>query len=322
MTDDRTEQLIREAFTDQAARATDGRDVLDALRGRPRGRRYGVVLAAAAVVVVVAAVAAFVVPEVFRRSSPIPPAAEQPAQVTPANVLVVGVDESDNTDTIVLVRTSADGVVSLVSIPRDTWVEQPGAGMTRLNQVFRADGVRALADTVAALTGVRLDHLAVVDMSALGAVADAVGGVPVCLRAAVEDDYSGADFPQGEQVLTGDAALAFIRQRHGLPNGDLDRIARHQAFLSGLSTKLPEADLAALVSAVRDKVETDEGFDLLGFVQTLAQAKDLRVGTIPVGKVDLDTPQGMAIEVDPAKVKEFVGEVRGTPPVDGVPCVN
>jgi hypothetical protein len=64
---DRTEQLIRDVFTDQAARATDGREVLDALRGTPR-RRYGPMIAAAAVVVVVAAVAAFVVPEVFRRA--------------------------------------------------------------------------------------------------------------------------------------------------------------------------------------------------------------------------------------------------------------
>lgn len=313
---DRTEQLIRDVFTDQAARATDGREVLDALRGTPR-RRYGAVIAAAAVVVVVAAVAAFVVPEVFRRSTPPPVGSEQPAAVTPANVLVVGVDENDNTDTMVLAQTRADGSVSLVSLPRDVW-----NGQAKLNRIYREDGKEALVDAVTALTGVRLDHLAIVDMSALGAVADAVGGVPVCLRAAVEDDYSGADFPQGEQVLTGNAALAFIRQRHGLANGDLDRIVRQQAFLRGLSAKLPDADLAALIDAVRNKVETDDEFDLLGFVQTLAGATSLRVGTIPVERVDIGTPEGAAIEIDPARVKKYVGDLQGTPPVDGVPCVN
>ncbi|MFI7675314.1 LCP family protein [Actinophytocola sp. NPDC049390] len=319
MTEDRTEQLIRDAFADQAARAADGRDVLEALRGGPKGR-YGVALATVAVVVV--AVAAFVVPEVFRRSAPTPPVAEQPATVAPTSVLVVGTDENRNTDTIVLVRTAADGSVSLVSIPRDTWADQPGAGKVRLNQVLPKDGVRPLADTVTALTGVTLDHVAIVDMSALGAVADAVGGVPVCLRTAVEDRYSGADFPKGEQVVTGADALAFVRQRHGLPNGDLDRIARHQAFLRGLSARLPNADLPALLDAVRGKVETDDGFDLLGFVETLARATELRVGTIPVERTDVQTPQGAVIEVDPEQVKKFVGDVQGTPPASGVPCVN
>ena len=313
---DRTEQLIRDVFTDQAARATDGREVLEALRGTPR-RRYGLVVATAAVVVVVAAVAAFVVPEVFRRSSPPPVGDAQPAAVQPTDVLVVGIDEHDYTDTIVLARTHADGAVSLVSIPRDTW-----NGQDKLNRIFTQKGMTPLIDAVAALTGVRAEHYAVVDMSALASVADAVGGVPVCLRAATRDRYSGADFPQGEQVVDGDAALAFIRQRHGLPNGDLDRIARQQAFLRGLAAKLPDANLATLLDAVRNKVVTDTGFDLLGFVQTLARATSLRVGTIPVEQIDIGTPQGAALEIDPVAVKKYVGDLQGTPPVDGVPCVH
>ncbi|MDQ3788798.1 MAG: LytR family transcriptional regulator, partial [Actinomycetota bacterium] len=98
-------------------------------------------------------------------------------------------------------------------------------------------------------------------------------------------------------------------------------VARQQAFLRGLASKLPDANLATLLDAVRNKVVTDD-FDLLGFVQTLARATSLHAGTIPVGQVDVDTPHGMGIEVDPARVKEFVGDLRGTPPVDGVPCVN
>lgn len=316
MTEDRTEQLIRDVFADQAARAVDGRDVLDTLRGKPR-RRHGLVLVTAAVVVVVAAVATFVIPEVFRRSSPTPPAAEQPVAVTPTSVLVVGVDEYDYTDTIILVRTSADGSVSLVSIPRDTW-----DGQARLSQVYIRSGMRSLIDSVAALTGVRAEHHAVVDMSALAAVADAVGGVPVCLRAAVDDPFSGARLPAGEQVVAGADALGFVRQRHGLPNSDLDRITRHQAFLRGLATKLPDADLTALVDAVRDKVETDPGFDLLGFVQSLARATSLHTGTVPVEGPDPNAVAGTELRVDPAQVTAYVDAIEGTPPSDGVPCVN
>ena len=316
MTEDRTDQLIRDAFADQAARAPDGRDVLETLRGGPR-RRYGAVLATAAVVVVVAAVAAFVVPEVFRRSAPTPPATEQTAAATPTSVLVVGVDEEDRTDTIVLTRTHEDGAVTLTSIPRDVW-----NGQDKLNRIYAEKGMPSLVDAVAALTGVRAEHHAVVDMSALAAVADAVGGVPVCLRNAVDDRYSGARFPAGRQKLEGDAALAFVRQRHGLPNGDLDRVARQQAFLSGLSSTLPRADLRALYDAVRQRVRTDPGLDLLGFLETLARSTSLRVGTIPVRQIDIDTPDGAAIEIDPAEVTRFVADQQGTPPSPGVPCVH
>ena len=50
----------------------------------------------------------------------------------------------------------------------------------------------------------------------------------------MHDSYTGADFPAGPQNVSGAAALAFVRQRHGLPRGDLDRILRQQAYLSGL----------------------------------------------------------------------------------------
>ena len=316
MTEDRTEQLIRDAFHDQAGRAGDGREVLDTLRAGPR-RRYGMALATAAVAVVVVAVAAFVVPEVFRRSAPTPPAAGQTAAATPTSVLVVGVDEEDYTDTIVLTRTYEDGSVTLTSIPRDTW-----NGQDKLNRIYATRGVLSLVDAVAALTGVRAEHYAVVDMSALAAVADAVGGVPVCLRDAVDDQYSGAHLPAGQQKLDGESALAFVRQRHGLPNGDLDRVARQQAFLSGLSSKLPRVDLQALFDAVQRRVQTDPDLDLLGFLETLARSTSLHVGTIPVGEVDLHTPQGAAIGVDPAQVRRFVADQQGTPPSPGVPCVN
>ena len=46
----------------------------------------------------------------------------------------------------------------------------------------------------------------------------------------------------GVQTIEGVQALAFVRQRYGLPNGDLDRIVRQQAFLSGLAHKVLSAD--------------------------------------------------------------------------------
>lgn len=326
MTYDRTEQLIRDVFTDEAGRAVDPRQVLAGVRGRKPRKSYGLVLATSAVVVVVAAVAAFVVPKVFERSAATPPVGseqEQTAAITPTNVLVIGTDVIGNTDSIVLTQVAADGSVNLVSLPRDSWVSSAGKDV-RLNQIYQASGADALLAAVSDLTGVTIDHYVAVDMTVFGDFANAVGGVPVCLRSATSDRLAGANFPTGQQTVTGAAALAFIRQRHNLPNGDLDRIVRLQAFLQSLATKLKGADVAKVVAAVKGKVTTDPNLDLLGLAQDLAKAKALRVGTIPIGDIDLQTPQsGAAIEVDPVKVKQFVTNLPSTPPVTGdVPCVN
>jgi LCP family protein required for cell wall assembly len=327
MTYDRTEQLIRDVFADEAANAVDSRRVLAEVHGKKPRRSYGLVLATAAVVVVVAAVATFVVPEVFKRSSPTPPVGdqqqEQPAGVTPTNVLVVGTDVIGNTDSIVLTQVAADGSVNLVSLPRDSWVSSAGKDV-RLNQIYQASGADALLAAVSDLTGVTVDHYVAVDMTVFGDFANAVGGVPVCLRAPTSDSLAGANFPAGKQVLSGAAALAFVRQRHNMRNGDLDRIVRLQAFLQSLATKLKDADIAKVVTAVKDKVKTDPNLDLLGLAQNLANAKALRVGTIPIGNVNFQTPQGgSAIEIDPAQVKQFVTNLPSTPPATGdVPCVD
>lgn len=319
---DRTEQLVRDAFAEEAARAADPREVLANLRGKRPRRSYGLVLAAAAVVVFVAAVATFVVPKVFEHST-VPAAGERtgtPAK--PTSVLVVGIDGARNTDSILLVRTAANGSTSVVSLPRDSWVSAGGA-MTRLNQVFVESGMDTLVSAVGELTGVAVEHWAVVDMAAVGTLTDAAGGVPVCLTAATEDPYAGANFPAGDQVLDGDSALAFIRQRHGLPNGDLDRIVRSQVFLESLLGRLDGKRLPALIDSVKGHVQTDPGLDVLGFAKALADNETLHIGTIPYENPDFPTPTGvMAVEVDPAKVRQFVADLPNTSPPTGVTCVN
>ncbi|MFC4853543.1 LCP family protein [Actinophytocola glycyrrhizae] len=324
MNQDRTEQLIRDVFADQAARAVDGRDVLDTLRGEPR-RRYGVVLATAAVAVVVVAVAAFVVPEVFRRGSPPPPVAEQPrpAAAGPTSVLVGGLDAEGRTDTLALAQVHEDGAVSLVSLPRDSWVHLPEGPPLRISQVRMFFDTDKLLDVVRDLTGVRPEHYAFVDMAAFADLADAVGGVRVCLNAPAEDPFAGVDLPAGEQVVTGDAALGFVRQRHGLPNGDLDRVRRAQVFLQGVVAKLGDADLTELIDAVAGRLQSDSGLDLLGLAGQLAAAPSLHVGTIPVIDGAHEVPgAGSVVAVDPAEVTSFVAGLQGTPPSDGVPCIN
>jgi len=321
---DRTEQLVRDAFAEEAARAADPREVLANMRGKRPRRSYGLVLATAAVVVVIAAVATFVVPKVFEHSR-VPVAGEQTqTQVKPKNVLVVGVDGQNYTDSIILLQFHEDRSLSVVSLPRDSWVSAGGT-MTKLNQVYVKSGVDTLVAAVRDLTGVAVEHWAVVDMAAVGALTNAVGGVSVCLNAATKDLHAGADFPAGKQTLNGDAALAFIRQRHGLPNGDLDRIVRLQVFLESLLGTMKPDHMRSLLDSVKGHVRTDPGLDMLGVANALAVHDELHVATIPYGSIDLQTAAGSAIEVDPAQVKPFVAnlpDTQATSPYTGVTCVN
>jgi len=269
------------------------------------------------------------------------------------DALAAGPDEGTlNTDTLILVRMPDDPTLPTVavSVPRDAFVPIPRHGTHKINSAYRraaddararlaADGVagtelqrqadqagrRSLITTVEQLTGASVDHYAEVNLAGFAEVTQAVGGVPVCLNARVRDRFSGADLAAGLQTVQGPAALAFVRQRHGLPRGDLDRVVRQQAFLASLAHEVLSAgtladpvELSALIAAVSRYVVVDPTWDLLAFA---AQARGLTAGTIsfrtiPTGRPNLPTAEdGVAVQVDPGAVRDFVGTLsEGTPP--------
>ena len=264
--------------------------------------------------------------------------------------LRAGADEGQsNTDTIILlhVPAGARASASAVSIPRDSFVELPGdLGRHKINSVYRRGmaaaedelsgldgapreraqreaGRRALVGTVEALTGVAVDHFAEINLAGFVEITEAIGGVPVCLNAAVREERAGIDLPAGRQILDGSDALAFVRQRHDLPEGDLDRVTRQQAFLAGLvRTALAPGALAdparvdALVRAVTRYVVLDRGWDLDQLLSQLRRTagSEISFRTIPTGRPDLDTPvDGVAVEIDPEQVRGFVAGIVGGP---------
>ena len=120
-----------------------------------------------------------------------------------------------------------------------------------------------------------------------------------------------------------------MRQRHGLPRGDLDRVVRQQAFLASFAHEVRSAgtladpvQLSGLITTVGRYVVIDPGWDLLAFA---GEARGLATGaisfrTIPTGRPNLPTPDdGVAVQIDPAAVRDFVatlseGTPAGTPP--------
>ncbi|MEU9715229.1 LCP family protein [Streptomyces sp. NPDC047976] len=189
----------------------------------------------------------------------------------------------------------------------------------RLEREGREAGRRAQIETVRNFLGVPVDHFAELNLAGFYHLADALGGVPVCLKKPVKDSYSGADFPAGRQTLNGRQALAFVRQRHGLEMGDLDRTKRQQAFLAGATQKLNSAGtftdpvkLLKLIDTAKEDVVTDAGWDLLSFVK---QAKNLSGGkvrftTLPIEGFGRNHGEDINV-VDDMKIKRLIAEQIG-----------
>jgi LCP family protein required for cell wall assembly len=252
------------------------------------------------------------------------------------------------TNTLILIHVFAGGKHAVgFSIPRDDWVNFAGTvGPQQVGKIDQAYGVSmyyeqeklraqdpsmsqdqlafqgneagrtATVATVEKLTGVHVDHFAEVNLDGFYELAKVLGGVEVCLNHATSDSYSGANFHAGYQHLDPRQALAFVRQRHGLPNGDLDRTHRQQAFLDSVMHQLRTegilSDLAkmqALLGVAKQYVITDAGWDLLDFA---AQMRSLTSGnlvfrTLPIqGYATIDGQDSNV--VDPAYIKSIVHE--------------
>jgi LCP family protein required for cell wall assembly len=259
-------------------------------------------------------------------------------------MLRAGDDVSTNTDTIILVRIPNNGKsATAISIPRDSYVEAPGLGKTKINGVFgqvhldrmkqlvenegmdpaQAEpkateaGREALIKTVAKLTGVTVDHYAEIGLLGFALITDALGGVDVCLKDAVYEPLSGADFPAGPQKLDGPQALSFVRQRHDLPRGDLDRVTRQQAVMAELAhqvisgkTLSSPSTLNRLQDAVQRSVVLSDGWDIMEFLQQMQKLAggNVAFATIPVLQEDGWSDDGMqsVVRVDPEQVQQFV----------------
>lgn len=251
-----------------------------------------------------------------------------------------------NANTLILLHVPGDGSQAQgFSVPRDDFVDIPGHGKDKIKKAYglakakeqarlsgqgvtdrrqleqagREAGRKAQIETVRAFLGVPVDHFAELNLAGFYHLADALGGVPVCLNKAVKDRYSGADFPAGPQTLDGRQSLAFVRQRHGLDGGDLDRTKRQQAFLAGATKKLNSAGtftdpakLVKLVEAAKKDLVTDAGWDLSAFVK---QAKNLpggrvRFTTLPIEGFGRNHGEDINV-VDDMKIKRLIADQIG-----------
>ncbi|PWK81770.1 LytR family transcriptional attenuator [Lentzea atacamensis] len=257
-----------------------------------------------------------------------------------------------NANTLILLHIPVSGPAVAMSVPRDNLVPLSSGGEGKIKEAYgrakvaeeerlqaagthdkrtleragREAGRRAQVQTVSTFLNQPIDHLVEISLIGFFHIAEGLGGVDVCLKNATKDPLSGADFPAGPQHLDAGQALSFVRQRHGLPGGDLDRTRRQQAFLASVARRLKGADITvvqAMIDMAKQDVVLDAGFDLTEFARNLPT--EVRFDTLPVeggahiGGQDVN-------KVDPAKVREKVNELATAPPPpppdDGVPCID
>lgn len=214
------------------------------------------------------------------------------------NASLGGEEGGKRNDTTLILHISADrSRIDVVSIPRDTVVKIPNCdrsdgssqkGWTAMFNVAFAngaangsnsDGAACTIKTVETLTGIPIDHWAVIDFVGFRDMVNAVGGVPMCIPEQYADPYSGTFLDPGPQVLDGNQAINYVRMRHGknVSGSDLDRIDRQQEFLKNLASKTLSAqmlyrpqDVQSFLKAIAGSLTVDEDLGNLEFVGGLA----------------------------------------------------
>ncbi|MCU1671266.1 MAG: Cell envelope-related transcriptional attenuator [Blastococcus sp.] len=175
------------------------------------------------------------------------PATPERGGGTPVTFLLVGSDTRSHfaqgqlpdsrSDAIMLVRFTADRQhAQVISIPRDSWVDIPGHGKSKINAAWAWGGPSLLIQTVEQLTQVRIDHFVAIDFDGIIKVTDDLGGVDVVVAATTK--WGPYTFPAGVNHLNGDQARWYLGQRHGLQGGDFDRVKRQQQYLRSMFGKL------------------------------------------------------------------------------------
>ncbi|UXY30642.1 LCP family protein [Streptomyces sp. HUAS TT20] len=213
-------------------------------------------------------------------------------------------DDIGRSDTTFLLHIYADHKHALaVSIPRDTLVTVPPCELpdgswtkTQADTMFNAafsvgetdkGNPACTQNTVEKLTGLRVDHTVVVDFKGFAALTEVVGGVKVCVPGDVyENDLNPHRttrgellFKKGEQTVSGQRALDYVRIRHGIGDGsDIGRIKRQQAFVASLlkevkSKGLTPTKLLPLADAATRSLTVDTGLGtadkLISFAMSL-----------------------------------------------------
>ena len=209
------------------------------------------------------------------------------------NVLVLGYQDDEGlSDAVVLAHLDLDRpTITLVSVPRDTWVHIPGHGHNKINAAIGLGGPQLTAKVVSALTGAPIDATMVVQPEGAKQLVDAIGGLNVNVEKDMDydDNYGNLHIhlKKGEHYLTGGQVAGYIRFRHD-PEGDYGRMRRQQQVARDLLHALGQpsnwSKLPRLITLARSDVKTqltDRQLQALAELYRSVQPDDVRALTLP-----------------------------------------
>lgn len=268
----------------------------------------------------------------------------------PLNILLIGSDSRDGqdakfgtdgedsgrSDTTMLVHLPADReTATVVSIPRDLWVRIPEcvgpagdvvpASEAKFNDAYQRGGVSCTIKTVKQVTGLPVNHVAVVDFAGFENIVDAVGGVPVCLEQPINDPAALLNLPAGPQVLDGEEALGVARARETLGDGsDLSRIARQQALVLVIAGHVKDENLLtdpgrlySTLSATLGSLATDADLaSLPAMASLLWQVKNVPLDQVVVLTVPVeDRDDGVTVALAQPEAKQLFDSLKSGGPL-------
>lgn len=207
------------------------------------------------------------------------PGIDRPPAGATTTFIVAGTDARPNdrtrgrTDTIMLL-TFGSGPTVLTSIPRDSLVQIPGHGRSKVNAAYAYGGAPLLVQTLEAETGLRIDGVVLVGFESLVSVVDAVGGIEVCPERDLKDKDSKLDIKAGCQIVDGETALAYSRNRKSFPTGDIARGQSQREVIGGIgkavltpATFINPLRWAQVNNAAASAIAISNNVSMLGFAK-------------------------------------------------------
>jgi len=237
-------------------------------------------------------------------------------------------------DTMLLVHISKkrDKAV-IVSIPRDTFALIPahtsasgkliGESYSKINSSFNWGGAPLLIETLENMTKLRIDHYVEVNFAGFANMVDALGGIEVCSKVAINDPKSHLVMSAGVHTLDGIEALKYVRTRDFDGLGDIGRMQRQQQFMSAVLRKVTSTGvllnpikLVNFFNAAIATVKTDSELNKSDLLTLAKQMKNLsssnvRTLTIPLGNANARVPGlGSVVTWDSELAPELFNRIR------------
>ena len=235
--------------------------------------------------------------------------------------LGTGTAEGKRTDSIMVLHMGGDKP-TLMSIPRDSYVDIPGYGKNKINAAFSFGDAPLLVKTIEQNTGIHIDNYMEIGFGGFASVVDTVGGVNICVKNDMDDPKAHINLKKGCQDMDGATALGYVRARYSDPEGDIGRAKRQRQFLGALMGKVSSPAnilvpwrLKGLGESSAQGLAVDKDMGMITAARVMLTLKKLSGDggnsvVVPISNNALPTAVGEAVEWDQQKSQELFKAIR------------